>query len=293
LRYQVRYRTFYQYRNPVPFAQHLVRVLPAIAPGQQVEQCSLEFVPAPIERYEDRDFFGNRVVWVVFDRPHATLETRLEARVIVRREAHGGDLSESPHWEVVRDAAARVERLQPDSPVHFLFASPKVSIFEAALHYARRSFTMNRPILEAALDLAQRIHQDFEYRPGSTNARTDAAAAFAEKRGVCQDFAHVMIAGLRALGLPAAYVSGFIQTLPAPGRSRLEGADAMHAWVRIWCGETLGWVGIDPTNTMMVGDAHVEVATGRDYSDVSPIDGIVVAAGSQSVAVGADVIALP
>lgn len=291
MRYEVRYRTSCRYRNPVPFAQHLIRLLPANRPGQTIEQSSLAFEPSPAERHEERDFFGNRVAWVAFNTPHATLDTQLEARVDVQRIAPPPEQG-SPGWEGVRDAAARWLELAAASPLHFLFASPRVSIFDGARQHALHSFSPGRPVLEAALEFARRIHGDFSYRPGSTDSATDAVTAFAQKRGVCQDFSHVMIAGLRAIGLPAAYVSGFIQTRPPPGRPRLEGADAMHAWTRLWCGPDLGWVDFDPTNAMMVGDAHIEVAVGRDYTDVAPIDGVVIAAGGQSLVVAADVIAL-
>ena len=156
--------------------------------------------------------------------------------------------------------------------------------------YARASFSTGRPLVDAATDFMVRIHNDFTYDSKATNVRTHAIDAFKARRGVCQDFAHVMISGLKGLGLPAAYVSGYLRTTPPPGRPRLEGADATHAWVSLWCGEELGWVGLDPTNAMRVENDHIVLATGRDYSDVAPIDGIILAPGEQQLKVEVDVV---
>ena len=291
MRYALRYRARHGYPGAVPFGQHMVRLLPGDGGGQTVESASLRFTPEPIERVASRDFFGNRCEWVVFDRPHSILDLQLEARLTVKRPLPPA-LESTPAWEGVRERARRVADLAPRSPVHFLFASPRVSTAERFQTWAQPCFAPGRPLLAAAMDLAHRIHDEFEYAPGATAADTRADQAFAARRGVCQDFSHVMIACLRALGLPAAYASGFLRTIPPPGQPRLEGADAMHAWVRVWLGDALGWIGIDPTNATLVGDDHIDVAVGRDYTDVSPIDGVVVSAGDQTLAVAADVIPL-
>jgi transglutaminase-like putative cysteine protease len=138
------------------------------------------------------------------------------------------------------------------------------------------------------VDLSRRIKRDFAYDPRATLVSTPLATAFARRRGVCQDFAHVMIAGLRGLGLPAAYVSGYIHTRPPPGGPKLQGADATHAWVSVWCGPGLGWIGLDPTNAVAAADQHVILATGRDYSDISPVDGVLLGSGSQRLSVEVD-----
>jgi transglutaminase-like putative cysteine protease len=156
--------------------------------------------------------------------------------------------------------------------------------------YARASFSGERPILDGAAELMRRIKTDFVYDVGATTVSTMPAAAFALRRGVCQDFAHVMISGLRGLGLPAAYVSGYLRTVPRPGQARLEGADAMHAWVMVWCGDAVGWRGLDPTNAIPAGEDHIVLAIGRDYSDVAPIAGVVFASGEQRLAVAVDVV---
>jgi transglutaminase-like putative cysteine protease len=155
--------------------------------------------------------------------------------------------------------------------------------------YARASFALGRPVLDGAIDMMRRIKTDFVYDIGATTVETTPAMAFALRRGVCQDFAHIMISGLRGLGLPAGYVSGYLRTVPKPGRPRLEGADAMHAWVMVWCGPQTGWRGLDPTNAIVAGEDHVVLATGRDYADVAPIDGTVFASGKQQLEVAVTV----
>ncbi|HMN82414.1 MAG TPA: transglutaminase family protein [Burkholderiaceae bacterium] len=289
MRYALRYRATYHYRNSVPFAQHVVRVLPIDADGQRVETASLVFDPAPVERYDSTDFYGNRISWIAFDRPHQSFEMRLLARVEVRRSELAGP---SPAWEAIRDAALLHNGLAARSPLHFLFESPRIGLHEELRRYALPSFTAERPIVDAARDLAARIHDDFRYLPGATEPQTSALEAFRLRQGVCQDFSHVMIGAMRSIGLPAGYVSGFIRTESPAGQPRLEGADAMHAWANVWAGDALGWIGIDPTNRMQATNDHLLVAVGRDYTDVSPVDGIIIASGGQRLDVGADVIAL-
>jgi transglutaminase-like putative cysteine protease len=182
----------------------------------------------------------------------------------------------------VRDEVFAATDIGPTSPVHFLFASRQVSLDPEIRDYARESFSPGRPILAGALDLMQRIQDDFTYEVGATTVTTTPPMSFALRRGVCQDFAHIMISGLRGIGLPAAYVSGYLRTgnAAAPG---LQGADAMHAWVWVWCGQEAGWFGLDPTNAVLAGDDHVVVAIGRDYTDVAPIGGVVFASGRQRI----------
>ena len=175
------------------------------------------------------------------------------------------------------------------APAHFLFASRQVSLDPEIRDYARASFPAGRPIFSGALDLMRRIHADFTYEIGATTVTTTPPMSFALRRGVCQDFAHIMISGLRGIGLSAAYVSGYLRTVGKDGAPSLQGADAMHAWVWLWCGDAAGWVGLDPTNALVAGDDHVVVAIGRDYSDVAPIDGVVFASGGQRLDVAVSV----
>jgi transglutaminase-like putative cysteine protease len=174
--------------------------------------------------------------------------------------------------------------------MHFLGDSRIVRLFQPATDYAARILDGGAPSGEAILALARRIKADFKYAPGVTTVDTSVEEIFLEREGVCQDFAHLMIAALRGVGVPAAYVSGFLRTRPPPGRPRLAGADAMHAWVNVWLGDELGWTGFDPTNGMVALDDHLVVAVGRDYSDVAPIDGVLITAGPQKTRHAVDVV---
>jgi transglutaminase-like putative cysteine protease len=162
----------------------------------------------------------------------------------------------------------------------------------AITEYARASFGAGRPVVEAAAELMRRVRTDFTYDPEATDAYTPPRVAFEKRHGVCQDFANVMICGLRGLGLPAAYVAGYLRTVPPPGRPRLEGADATHAWVRLWCGEDLGWIGFDPTNAIYAENDHITLTVGRDAADVAPIEGILLTSGDQTLKVEVDVVPL-
>ncbi|MGA8170325.1 MAG: transglutaminase family protein, partial [Methylocystis sp.] len=195
----------------------------------------------------------------------------------------------TPAWESIRASAAASRTLEAQSPAHFLFAGRLTPLLAPITAHARASFPRGRPILEATQDFMRRMHVDFAYDPKATDIATPLADVFARRGGVCQDFAHIMIAGLRGLGLPAAYVSGYLRTLPAPGQKRLEGADASHAWASIWCGPAFGWLQLDPTNDIVVSDDHIVLAIGRDYADVSPIDGVILGSGPQKLAVSVDV----
>ncbi len=171
----------------------------------------------------------------------------------------------------------------------FVFASPLIQPSAEFAAYALSSFTTARPVLEAACDLNHRIFTDFTFDPAATDVATQVEKAFRQRRGVCQDFAQIMIACLRSIGLPARYVSGYLETLPPPGQQKLIGADASHAWVSVWCGEEAGWVDVDPTNDLLPSSRHVTVAWGRDFPDVSPLRGVMQGAGKQKLRVFVDV----
>jgi transglutaminase-like putative cysteine protease len=275
------------YGATVTYSRCNLRCLPKDGPGQRVIDSRLEITPEAAESDERRCFFGNRVVRARIETPHRELRAEAHARVEVDRTRPPQN---TPSWEEVRDAAFDADSLAATSPAHFLYPSRFVPLFEPAVDYARASFTPHRPVVEAASELMGRIRRDFRYDTKATDVRTPLAKAFEQRRGVCQDFTHIMIAGLRGLGVPAAYVSGYIRTIPPEGKPRLEGADATHAWVSLWCGREAGYVDLDPTNDLVVGNDHIILAHGRDYSDISPIHGIVLGAGEQEVDVGVDVI---
>ena len=242
--YAVKQLTTYRYATSVPFARHLLRMTPVSGARQEVMSSSIAIEPEPRERTESDDFFGNRLTHLVLEKPHRMLALASTAMVRVFEEPPP-DPDASPTWESVRDAAALGD-LTARSPVHHVFPSRLVPVDGGIRAYAAESFTPDRPALAAGLELARRIKSDFAYDPAATDVTTPPVEAFALRRGVCQDFAQVMIAGLRGLGLAAAYVSGYLRTEPPPGQPRLEGADATHAWVALWCGPELGWQGLRP-----------------------------------------------
>jgi transglutaminase-like putative cysteine protease len=287
--YDVRQSTIYHYASPVAVASHVLRLTPIDRPHQRVHAASLEVSPYPVERRERRDFFGNRITSVVLNQPHDTLKVRVMARIAVEHDEAADPLA-TPPWEDVRAAAYASADLSAQSPSHYLFPSRQVSLDPEIRDYAALSFKAGRPVLDGAVDLMNRIKAEFVYEIGATTATTTAPMSFALRRGVCQDFSHIMISGMRSLGLPAGYVSGYLRTVQRPGEARLEGADAMHAWVMAWCGDEAGWIGLDPTNAMLAGNDHLVLAVGRDYADVAPVDGVIVASGGQRIEVAVQVV---
>ena len=285
--YDVRQATVYHYAPPVAHAHHVLRLTPIDRADQRVHATALDIDPVPVERREGLDFFGNRITWVVLDEPHDMLTVRVAARIAVERATA---VPATPSWEAVRAAAFASADLTPGSPAHFLFPSRQVSLDPEIRDYAASSFAPSRAVLDGAIDLMNRIKAEFTYEVGATTASTTPPMSFALRRGVCQDFSHVMISGMRALGLPAAYVSGYLRTGHLPGAIQLEGADAMHAWVQVWCGEAVGWIGLDPTNGILAGNDHVVLAIGRDYADVAPLDGVIFASGGQKLEVSVQVV---
>jgi transglutaminase-like putative cysteine protease len=276
--YDVRQATSYHYASPVAYANHVLRLTPIDREYQRVHAATLDITPTPIERREGQDFFGNRITWITFDQPHDTLTIRVAARIAVDDAVTA---TETPSWEEVCAAAFASADLGPLAPAHYLFPSRQVSLDPEIRDYAASSFRAGRTIRDGATDLMNRIKTEFVYEVGATTASTTPPMSFALRRGVCQDFSHIMISGMRSLGLPVAYVSGYLRTTQSPAETKLEGTDAMHAWASVWCGADTGWVGFDPTNGMLAGTDHVVLAIGRDYADVAPMDGVIFASGAQ------------
>ncbi len=287
--YDVRLTLEYDYDAPVHGGSHHIRVAPAnVRNVQRVVASSLSFTPRPHRQSGFIDFFGNAVTAITFVEPHDQLEIRLTARVQVEDLTPPADLS--PSLEHLALEIGRYWSVEPNSPQHFLAASPRAQLVPAITDYVGEVTANRQSVLSIATALCMAIHRDFEYDPKATDVETRPAEAFALRKGVCQDFAHVMIAGLRGIGIPAGYVSGFLRTNPPPDKQRLEGADAMHAWVRAWCGQHLGWVEFDPTNAMIAGTDHISIAYGRDYADVSPIVGVLRTHGSHETRQSVDVL---
>ena len=287
--YDIRHVTTYSYESPVSFARCSLRLEPKSGDGQQLISHSVEIRPKPAERTSRRDFFGTLTESVVIETAHRNLRIDSRSRVSVARRAPGR-AAPSPPWESVRDVAFAARSLKPDSPVGFVFASALVPVLSPVTGYAAESFPPGAGVLAGAVDLMHRIRNGFKYDPKATVISTPLREVFEKRHGVCQDFAHVMIAGLRGLGLPAAYVSGYLRTIPPPGKPRLQGADATHAWVALWCGDELGWIGFDPTNDLLVENDHIILGVGRDFADVSPVDGIIVGSRKQKLGVAVDVL---
>ena len=285
--YTLRHRTTYRYGKPVRFARCSLRLKPQDGEGQSVLASAVTIDPSPTTALMRRDYLGIDAVAITLDVPHTSFSVEALSTVRVERLAPPEPEAGRP-WERIRDAVVAGRDLGGRAPVHFLFPSGRVPLVPAVTDYARQSFPPGRSAYGAAHDLMLRIRADFRFDAKATNVRTPLSESFALRAGVCQDFAHVMIAGLRGMGLPAAYVSGYLRTVPPPGRPRLRGADASHAWVAVWCGE--GWLGLDPTNGVAVQDDHIVVARGRDYGDVAPVDGIVSGSGKQRLKVEVDVI---
>jgi len=287
--YDIRHVTTYSYESQVGFARCSLRLEPRSGDGQQLVSHAVEIRPRPAERTVRHDFFRTHTESVLIEAPHRSLRIDSRSRVSVLR-CTPDRAAPSPAWESVRDVAFEATSLGPASPIGYVFASPLVPVQQPVTQYAALSFPPARGILAGAVDLMHRIRTGFKYDPKATVISTPLDEVFEKRHGVCQDFAHVMIAGLRGLGLPAAYVSGYLRTIPPPGKPRLQGADATHAWVSLWCGEEIGWIGFDPTNDILVENDHIVLAVGRDFSDVSPVDGIIVGSRRQKLAVAVDVL---
>jgi transglutaminase-like putative cysteine protease len=278
MRLHVVHETEYTYTAPVALSQQLLHLTPRSLPWQACRAHRLEVTPPPGERGERDDYFGNPATQFLIAAPHDALLVRAESTLDVAPREQAALARPRGAWEAVRDAA-------PRDASEFLYESPNVETSRDLADYAARSFPAGRAVLEAAMDLASRIHRDFRFDPTATSVATPLREVMKRRRGVCQDFAHLMIGGLRALGLPARYVSGYLLTDPPPGRPRLIGADASHAWVSVYCGAGAGWVDLDPTNDCVVDDEHVTLAWGRDFSDVTPMRGVILGGGEQELEV--------
>ncbi|MDX3899995.1 MAG: transglutaminase family protein [Sphingobium sp.] len=286
--YAVRHRTVVRYDGRVRLARFNLRLRPAAWADQWTADYALTVDPPARVMEERAAAWPVHVLRVVIDSllSQLSIESRFRAGV---RGAPVLPLFDDPAIGTVAAAALLDRGIGPAAPAHYLYASPRAPLLADIGRWTGDALAPDRPIVEAALEMAKRIRAEFAYVPFATDARTPVAQSFAARHGVCQDFAHVMVVALRLAGLPAAYVSGYLRTDPPPGQPRLIGADAMHAWVMLWCGPTRGWIGFDPTNGCITGDAHLFVAMGRDYADVAPIDGLFVGQAGQSIRTMVDV----
>jgi transglutaminase-like putative cysteine protease len=285
--YSIVHRTVYSYGSDVSHSYHLAHVRPRPLPRQDVLAYALRIDPEPAFLVERLDYHGNQSAFFTLGAPHRKLTITVQSRVRVQAPELPA-ASATPAWEEVRKNCASDTLTADSAEGEFCFNSPHIVRSSAFGDYAASSFRSGRPLLEGVIDFTGRIYRDFKFDPRATTVATPLDEVFKKRRGVCQDFAHLAIACLRSLGLPARYVSGYLETLPPPGKARLIGADASHAWVSVWC-PGHGWIDADPTNNMLAGERHITVAWGRDFSDVSPVRGVVVGGGRHSLSVGVDV----
>lgn len=288
--FEITHTTVYRYASPVSVSHNLLRLAPRSLPCQHTISHALEIGPHPSATQVHTDYFGNEVQFATI------AETHQELRVVARSRVALGptprpDPSETPSWETVGVLCHSDRSHAVMAAAEFTFSSPHVPVAAAFAEYAEPSFTPRRPILEAVIDLTGRIHQDFIFDPAATTVATPLEEVLQLRRGVCQDFAHFEIACLRALGLPARYVSGYLETRPPPGQQKLAGVDASHAWISLYC-PGMGWIDVDPTNNLLPSMQHITVAWGRDYADVCPIRGVVSGGGeAPQLEVAVDVLA--
>lgn len=284
MRYRVGHITTYTYGERVTISQNLAHLAPRELPCQRVLSHRLDISPQPTVARRSRDYFGNPVDAFIIAAPHDRLVVASHAEISVDAPAPP-DPASTPAW----DAPAVQSGGDDPEAWEFRYDSPQIPCVAELRAYALPDFAPGIPVLAAALALNRRIHRDFLYDPGATTASTTVLEALELRRGVCQDFSQVMIGCLRTMGIPARYISGYLETSPPPGRDRLIGADATHAWVAAWCGRDAGWIDLDPTNACIPADRHIRVAWGRDFADVSPLKGMVLGGGRAEVAVAVDV----
>lgn len=285
--YDVRHRTLIRYEQLVTEAHHVLHLIPRNSPRQRRIAAALTIEPEPSQLTVNEDYFGNVTHHLTIQEPHQELLIESQSRVEIQAPSPSINPGASPSWEGIVSALASGEG-KAIGAQQYIYGSPQIAIGAAVRDFARASFKPSRPVLEVAMDLTERIFDEFEYEGGVSDVSTPVAHVLEIRKGVCQDFAHLGIAALRSFGLAARYVSGYLLTRPPPGQPKLVGADASHAWVSVWAGE-LGWVDFDPTNGIMPGEEHVTAGWGRDYSDVSPTNGFIVGGGSHEVNVGVDV----
>jgi transglutaminase-like putative cysteine protease len=281
--YDVIHTTRYTYGEPVSQAQHVARLAPRSLAGQQPLGHELDVEPLPDTRATHVDYFGNTTAFFAIGAPHMELVVRARSRVAVH-PAFVPVASDTPPWEAAADRSGL-----PLEVVEFVFDTVSTQPTDEIAAYSRLSFAPGRPLLEAVLDLTGRIHRDLVFDPKATTIQTPLLEVFRSRRGVCQDFARLEIACLRAVGLPARYVSGYLDTEPPVGQPRLVGADASHAWLAVHC-PGAGWIDVDPTNNLLPSQRHVTLAWGRDYGDISPLHGVILGGGQHSLKVSVDVI---
>jgi transglutaminase-like putative cysteine protease len=284
--YKISHRTTYKYKHPVSMGDHVACLKPRSITYNQLLDNELHIHPTPRTLTERVDYFGNLLCFFTLQEPHDQLVVEARSRVVITgNEARNAQ--PSLPWEESAEPLANDYSFEGLGAYQFQFESPRIRIRREFADYALQSFTPRRAMREALLDLTARIHNDFRFDAKVTTVRTTVEEVFKKRRGVCQDFAHLQISCLRSINVAARYVSGYLRTYPPPGKPRLVGADASHAWVSAYC-RGLGWLDMDPTNNVAPSDGHVTVAWGRDYGDVSPLRGLILGGGKHTLEVAVD-----
>jgi len=286
VRYRIRHRTSYRYSGRIDLCHSLVHLRPREGEGQETLAHRIEISPDPRVRVEREDFFGNRTCYFSVEQSHEDLDV-VATTTVLRPEDEVSLPDSGVAWDELR-----IDPVEKDASGvrlgNFLLPTAAFPSFASVAEFLRPSLSPGRETMELVNEVTARIFSEFKYAPGATDTGTPLETLVAQKKGVCQDFAHLMIASLRSVGIPARYVSGYLETLPPPGKAKLQGADASHAWVEAWTPAT-GWVGFDPTNNLLPASRHVKVAHGRDYFDVQPVRGIFLGTGKQRLLVEVDV----
>ncbi|MEZ6064814.1 MAG: transglutaminase family protein [Planctomycetaceae bacterium] len=287
MRYRITHITRYTSGDPVSVGQNQAWLRPRVCDHQQVLRYRLKIDPPPSVQTERNDAFGNPLASFAFNEGYRqlTVTARGTVEVLPRPEI---DPERTMDWETQAGFVAWPATADDREALQFRFESPRIPLSPALREFAEPSFPAGRPVLAGALDLTARIYKEFEYKPQSTTVNTAVSDVLKQRKGVCQDFAHLQIAALRSIGLAARYVSGYLRTTPPPGKPRLVGADATHAWLAVYCGPA-GWVDLDPTNNVIPGTDHITLAWGRDYSDVPPLKGVFIGGGEMRLEVSVDV----
>ncbi len=287
MKFRVRHLTRYVYEEPVSLCHSIAHLKPRTRPGQAVASSQVRVDPLPAVSREHTDFFGNRVSYFSIQQSHTSLEVAALSEVEVTPAAPP-DLSATPPWEQILEHLHEGRSHATLDARIFTLPSPYVPLLAESVDYARASFAPGRPVLEAVADLMGRIFREFEYDPQFSTVATPLTEVLKHRKGVCQDFAHLALACLRGLGLPARYVSGYLETLPPPGQPKLQGSDASHAWFSLFVPGS-GWVDFDPTNDQVPREQHITAAVGRDFQDVTPLRGVFYGGGEHELEVAVDV----
>jgi transglutaminase-like putative cysteine protease len=286
--YAVSHRTTYTYASDVAYSRLVAHLAPRTTSRQRPIAFEVSLAPDPVKSFSRSDYFGNTTSWFTVDEPHAVLEILAKSQVAVDPVPQFS-AEASLDWQSVRSSLEFPVDPETLDALQYTFDTPLTATNEDVVAYARHSFPPGRPLLACVLELNSRIYADFTFDKEATDTRTTVKRAFELRAGVCQDLAHVGAAAVRTMGLPARYVSGYLLTQPPPGRERLVGADASHAWFSVWI-PPYGWIDFDPTNNMLPSSEHITVAWGRDYSDVAPIHGIITGGSEHEVDVAVDVL---